>query len=204
MSASNAAALFTRLIEQVRKIESIAATFDKDVESAQILRRSAYVLAVAAIDSYFQEYALERLVEALDSGDPDTLSRIRTYLGGVSEDELSGEHRASYVAYRLGYKTLVSSTQIDAAIAAWGGNPDAVWREHAIKSSSRDERVKRELDIVYDRRNQIAHQGDWDRSDYSFRAMEQQHLESCLRILSSIAMGFEDLNYHSSTTCEAK
>jgi hypothetical protein len=191
MAASFALAVFNRLIEQVDQIELVAKQMDEtDPPAARVLRRSALVLAVAAIDTYFHEQAATRLRHAALLGAPHD-ARVANFLRNVSAGEVSGAAGESYIRLRLSFMTLVAPSRVDAAITAWGGDPETVWREYCFARGSRTDRERRQLELLYDRRNQIAHEGDWDSVQLDFRTMTQSHLDDCVTALRGLATGID-------------
>ena len=191
MAGSFALAVFDRLIEQVDQIEAVAKQMDTtNPESAPVLRRSALVLAVAALDTYFHEQAAVRLREAALRGTPHD-ARVANFLRNVSAADVSGPAGESYIRLRLGFMTLVAPNRIDATIAAWGGDVPTIWRDYCFGRGSREDRERRQIELLYDRRNQIAHEGDWDPIQLDFRPMTQSHLDDCVTALRSFAEGID-------------
>ncbi|MGG7451498.1 hypothetical protein ACQ3HE_11415 [Plantibacter auratus] len=191
MSASFALAVFERLIEQVDHVEAVAKEMDEsNPPSASVLRRSALVLAVAAIDTYFHEQAAMRLRAAALQGAPHS-ARVSNFLKNVSAGDVSGAQGESHIRLRLSFMTLVAPSRIDAAITAWGGDPVVVWQNYCFAKGSRTDRERRQLELLYDRRNQIAHEGDWDSIQLDFRPMTQSHLDDCVVALRSLAAGID-------------
>jgi hypothetical protein len=68
-----------------------------------------------------------------------------------------------------------------------------VWRDTAFALGTRPDRLRLQLDLLYDRRNQIAHEGDWDLVQLDFRNMEKAHLDDCTRYASSLARAMDAL-----------
>ena len=68
-----------------------------------------------------------------------------------------------------------------------GLDPAAVWRECAFALGTRPDRLRLQLDLFYDRRNQIAHEGDWDIVQLDFRQMDKVHLFDCVRYAAQLA-----------------
>lgn len=188
---SAALATFHRLLTQVDEIEAVAT--DADItkpEAAPILRRSAYVLAVAALDTYFHEQAAAKLRAAAVLGSPHD-ARVANYLGSVSAVDVSGPSGEGYIRMRLSFKTLVAPRRIDEVAQAWGDDPDDLWRDYCFSVGSRPDRERRQLELLYDRRNQIAHEGDWDPIQLQFRRVKRSHLEDCVENIRSVAAGFD-------------
>ncbi|WP_420363567.1 hypothetical protein AABM26_04260 [Curtobacterium aetherium] len=193
MTTSASLTIFHRLQEQVDSIHAIARQADtSDPAVAQSLRRSAYVLAVAALDTFFHEVAADKLTVAAMRAHPEAV-RVANYIQNVSVVELTGQSGPSYVRLRLSYKTLVAPRSVDAAIAAWGDNPEALWLHYSLAQNSRPDRERRQLELVYDRRNQIAHEADWDSIQFDFREMSESHLVDCLSTVRRVAEGFSVL-----------
>lgn len=186
--------IFRQLISQVDEIEAAAARAEVDgfAITAPILRRSGYVLAVASIDTYFHEQAA-RLLTAAALKSAAQAAVVANYLRNVSAAAVSGASGESYVRMQLSYKTLVSPRSIDAAMTAAGVDMSDVWRDTAFALHTRPERLKLQLELFYDRRNQIAHEGDWDSVQLDFRSMEKAHLADCTRYVGTVASAIDPL-----------
>lgn len=186
--------VFRRLLEQVEEVEKAATRGEADGHSdaAPILRRSAFVLAVAGIDTYFHEQAARLLYASAKSSQIDA-ARVAAYIGRISATDASGVSGESYIRMGMSYKTLVAPSGIDSAITAWGGDPVAAWRDSAFALGTRPDRLRLQLELIYDRRNQIAHEGDWDRVQLDFRVMERVHLADCVRHLTEVAESIDIL-----------
>jgi len=193
VAESHALETFFKLIAQVAHVEGVARGLDEDqADVASTLRRSAYVLGVAALDTYFHERAVGKLVTAAAPG-AEPAARVASYLGGLSAEQVSGGRAEQLVRLRVGYKTLVSPQNIDKLLTACGDMAENIWTDHALALGSRPDRERRALEVIYDRRNQIAHEGDWDNIDRSFRPMSAAHLQDCVAGVSRIAQGFDVL-----------
>lgn len=190
---TNALATFHRLIDQVDHIEQVASSVEEDNPIASpVLRRSAYVLAVAALDTFFHEHGAVRLAQSAKQGTPHDV-RVANYLGSASPADVAGAYGPSHVRLHLGFKTLVAPSKIDGLVAAWGGDPSALWLNYCFAVGSRPDRERRRLELLYDRRNQIAHEGDWDVVQLQFRHMAKAHLADCVDFVTSIAEEFDQL-----------
>jgi hypothetical protein len=180
--------VFRRLQEQVAEIEVVAARAEAEGygDAAPILRRSAFVLAVAGIDTYFHEQAARLLYASAIVSTPHA-SRVATYIGRLTAADAASATGESHIRMGLSYKTLVAPSGIDSAMTAWGVDPATVWRDAAFALRTRPERLRLQLQLLYDRRNQIAHEGDWDLVQLDFRVMERAHLADCVRHLTELA-----------------
>ena len=82
--------------------------------------------------------------------------------------------------WKLSYKTLVAPASIDALLVAADLDPEHVWLSTALAAGSRPERLRALTQVQYDRRNQIAHEGDWDHVGVDFRRVSDDHVADCL------------------------
>jgi hypothetical protein len=192
--ASLALDIFRTLQEQVAEIETVASRAESEGygDVAPILRRSAFVLAVAGIDTYFHEQAA-RLLTGSAKASPADAARVATYVGRISAADASGPHGESHIRLALSYKTLVAPKGIESVITAWGGDPAIAWRDAAFALGTRPDRLQLQLNVIYDRRNQIAHEGDWDVVQLAFRPMEKAHLSDCVRHLTEIVTNMDPI-----------
>ena len=173
--------IFNRLIAQVDEVEAAAARAETDgfAATAPILRRSGFVLAIASIDTYFHEQAT-RLLAAAALRSPAAANAVANYIQNVSASDVSGSAGDSHIRMRLSYKALVAPKGIDAAMTAAGIDMSIVWRDTAFTLRTRPDRLRLQLELLYDRRNQIAHEGDWDLVQLDFRRMEKANLAECM------------------------
>lgn len=180
--------IFDRLIGQVDQVEAVARQADSEPTSqvAPILRRSAFVLAVASIDTFFHEHAAALLYSAAQRSAGEA-GAVANYCRNVSASDVAGPAGESHIRVRLSYKTLVAPRSIDAALTAAGLDADEVWRDVAFGMASRPDRLRLQLELSYDRRNQIAHEGDWDLVQLEFRPMAEAHLADCTTFLRALA-----------------
>lgn len=180
--------IFERLIGQVDQVEVAAFRAERDghFEDAPILRRSAFVLAVASIDTFFHEHAVDLLRAAALRSGSDAVS-VANYCKSVSATDVAGPYGEEHIRMRLSYKTLVSPRSIDTALGAAGLDFESIWRHTAFELGTRPERLRIQLELLYDRRNQIAHEGDWDYIQLEFRNMERAHLKDCTTNLRTLA-----------------
>lgn len=186
--------IFNRLIAQVDEVEAAAARAETGgfATTAPILRRSGFVLAVASIDTYFHEQAA-RLLTAAALRSTAEAAIVSNYAQSVSATDVSGPAGESYIRMRLSYKTLVSPRSIDAAMTAAGIDMSRIWLDTAFALGTRPDRLQLQLDLLYDRRNQIAHEGDWDLVQLDFRNMEKAHLADCTRYASTLTRSMDPL-----------
>jgi hypothetical protein len=192
MSASLALNIFHRLLDQVAEIEAVATRMETDAQgtSAPILRRSGYVLAVAALDSYFHERGIELAAAHAQNGAVQA-GEVANYVKNVSATDVSGQQGESYIRLRLSFKTLASPSAIDSLLAALGKDAEAVWLSVAFSLNNRPDRIRRLSDLIYDRRNQIAHEADWDVARLDFRPMERANLSDCVEHIRSLVEAFD-------------
>lgn len=158
--------------------------------SAPILRRSGYVLAVAALDSYFHERGIELLTAHAKTGTLQA-TEVSNYIKNTSAVDVAGQHGESHIRLRLSFKTLASPSAIDGLLAALGRDAQAIWLSVAFALNNRPDRIRRLLDLIYDRRNQIAHEADWDVARLDFRPMERANLSDCVDHIRTVVEAFD-------------
>lgn len=192
--ATLALEILRRCLEQVDEIEQAASRAEADgfSHAAPILRRSAYVLAVAALDSYFHERGAEILRNYALRGTPEA-STVANYVQSASATDVGGPQGESYIRLRLSFKTLVAPAAIDKLLDTCGIDAENAWLQAAFALSTRPDRLRRLQELVYDRRNLIAHEADWDMVLLDFRAMEQAHLQDCRDHVEQIATAMDNL-----------
>jgi hypothetical protein len=194
MPASLALNIFHRLLDQVAEIEAVATRMEVDPQdtSAPILRRSAYVLAVAALDFYFHECGVELLAVHAKLGAVQATD-VANYVKSVSAVNVSGPQGESYLRLRLSFKTLASPSAIDSLLTAVGQDPNAMWLSVAFAMNNRPDRIRRLSELVYDRRNQIAHEADWDLAQLDFRPMGRANLSDCVDHIRALIEAFDSI-----------
>jgi hypothetical protein len=192
MPASLALNIFHRLLDQVAEIEAVAAQLEENPQDtvAPILRRSGYVLAVAALDSYFHERGIELLAARAKLGVVEA-GDVANYVRNVSAANVSGPQGESYVRLQLSFKTLASPSSIDSLLAAIGKDATAIWLSVAFQLNNRPDRIRRLSELVYDRRNQIAHEADWDLAQLDFRPMGRANLSDCVDHIRALVEAFD-------------
>ncbi|HEX9991950.1 MAG TPA: hypothetical protein VGB14_03390 [Acidimicrobiales bacterium] len=107
--------------------------------------------------------------------------------------ELQGDDGLGLIRYRLSYRTLVAPERVDELLVASGLDPAQVWLKSAMGLGSRPDRIKTQLQLQYDRRNQIAHEGDWDAASLEFRKVHLGHVGDCLDFIKGLVMQFDSL-----------
>ena len=70
---------------------------------------------------------------------------------------------------------------------------EIVWRDTAFTLGTRPDRLRLQLDLFYDRRNQIAHEGDWDSVQFDFRNMAKAHLADCTEYATALTRSMDPL-----------
>jgi hypothetical protein len=191
---SSAYTVFQRLIGQVDDIRDAAAREAAAgfAQSAPVLLRSGLVLTVAAFDTYVHEQGVKLLKQRARVGATEAQAVVQ-YLGRLSLSDLTGPNAEGYIRYRLSYRTLVAPDKVSELFAAAGLNADDLWLGAAIALGSRPDRLKLHTQLQYERRNQIAHEGDWDFVALAFRPLEDAHLDDCVRCLCGLVHAWDQL-----------
>jgi hypothetical protein len=180
---SPAFAVFQRLEAQVHTIRQVAAReLAAGSGTAPVLYRSCIVLMVAAFDAYVHEQGV-RLLQLRAAASPVAAEEVVSYLKGLTATQLAGPQASGLIRYRLSYKTLAAPNRIDELLLAAGLDPVAIWLAVSVALGSRPDRQRPQLQLQYDRRNQIAHEGDWDPVALELRAIEDAHVADCVKCI---------------------
>lgn len=186
--------VFDRLEQQILAIREAVA---REVAAgnphvAPALLRSCVVLAVAAFDTYMHEQGV-RLLGARTAVGQVEATDVARYLGRVTLADITGVSAQGYIRYGLSYKTLTQPDKVDALLTAAGLSPQDVWLRSAMGLGSRPERLRLQTQLQCDRRNQIAHEGDWDHVSLDFRPLEEAHVNDCLSSIRGLVTQFDML-----------
>lgn len=183
--------IFDRMIKQVELVEHAAdaAEVGGSNEQAAALRRAGFLLAVASIDAYFREQAASLLTAQVGAGHA---ASVASYLR-VQKRKLVAPHVETRVRIALSLMTLVSPKKIDAMITAAGRDPEDCWDAVGLSAVQLPDRIHKTLDLVYLRRNQIAHEGDWESSSVDFRPIAAHDLTACKALARWIAAGMDSV-----------
>ena len=191
--ASDAYGIFERLAAQVVHIRDVAVreTAAGHPESTPVLLRTCLVLTVAGFDSYIHEQGVRLLVSNASAGATEA-SAVAAYVG-LPVADVTGPSAQGLIRYRLSFKTLVSPTKVDDLFAAAGIDATDTWLKAAIAVGNRPERMRLQVSLQYDRRNQIAHEGDWDPIALDFRPIDAVHITDCTKQLHDVVEQFDRL-----------
>jgi hypothetical protein len=190
---SPAQVVFDRLVQQVDEVKAAAGREQAagHTTTGPVLLRSAIVLTVAAFDTYVHERGLALLRDYAARGNTEAQS-VATFLGGgVTPSDVSGASAELFIRYRLSYRTLVAPNKVDEVFKASDVDHERTWLLASIAMGSRPDRVRALVQLPYDRRNQIAHEGDWDSVALDFRPIEQAHVDDCVSHLRSLVTEFD-------------
>lgn len=186
--ASAAHTLYTLLSKRIDALEGLRGDI-VDAETQESIYRACIVLTVSALDTYVHEKAAEVYDTTLKGPTPPT-AQMSAYLG-IPAKQLAQPATISLIRYRLSFKTLVTPTKIDDAIAAGGVSASAVWQAIGIGTGSRESRLRNSLQLQVDRRNQIAHEGDWDLIAFDFRHISPSHVQDCRKCIGGVVDGLD-------------
>lgn len=193
MIGSPAYRVFDRLLQQADALSQAAHENDSKTNSIEssIYRRCGYLLTAAALDTYFHERGIKLLANYANSSEASAQA-VAKYLRRKSVSDVWGEGAEAKVRLSLSYKTLVSSTAISELSENAGMDVPSFWLFVAEKNMTQPKRLQMQLDLAYERRNQIAHEGDWDAAKLEFRTVTANHLQECRDIVFSVASSFEE------------
>lgn len=179
--------LFDELLGQVNALSVLGQSQEAagEVESSSSIYRACIVLSVSALDAYMHEKTAEAFLLGVQQGLPATNASIAGYLQ-IQPQLLTQPALPSSIRYWLSFKTLVTPSAIDKAIDASGSDSKAVWRAIGVARGSRESRLRNMLDLQVDRRNQIAHEADWDPAQLVFRRISSDHVRDCTECIAGV------------------
>ncbi|HEU4976726.1 MAG TPA: hypothetical protein VFT50_16655 [Baekduia sp.] len=149
------------------------------------------MLVIASLDTYMHERGVELLDAHAQKGNPEAAATA-SYLGATA-GRVVGPSAKATIRYKLSYKTLASPRSIDQLLTAVGLVATDVWEEMAIAAGSRPDRLRNQIGLHYDRRNQIAHEGDWDHVALDFRPLEDANVADCLAHVRALVNAFDSV-----------
>lgn len=189
---SAALLLFERLCTQVEAVRDAAAHehANGNDETAAIMRRACIVLTVAALDAYMHERGVEMLANHARNG-PNQAAVVATYLGKLRAADVTGPSAEGLIRYRLSYQTLTGPEKIDKLLENCGQDCEQVWLNVAMAAGTRPDRMRRQTELQTDRRNQIAHEADWDPAALDFRHIDDAHVADCLTHVKAVATNID-------------
>lgn len=189
--SSPALTVFHRLTTQIDAMRRMAAQVAAggEADAAAGCLRSCIVLSVAALDTYMHEQGV-RLLEACAASSVAGTGQVANYLK-MDPTVIQGPSGNGLIRYRLSYKTLVAPEKIDEMLTAAQVKPDSLWMNAAINVGSRPDRLRRLLQLQVDRRNQIAHEGDWDPAAFDLRQIAEAHVDDCLSCIRPMVEHFD-------------
>ena len=183
---SPAKGVFDHLDSEIGKVfvladaERVAGNLD----ALPTLYRCCIVLTVASFDSYMHEQGNRLLFARGQLGGADAVA-VGGYLSASAAD-ISGPYGQGYVRLGLSVKTLVDPNKVDALLTAADLDAPDIWLKTAIALGERPDRLRRKLQLQYDRRNDIAHAGDWDSAALAQRACTETHALDCRKCIQDI------------------
>lgn len=182
--------LFEVLMKQVQDLLTLGAgqVVNATNSSPYSIFRACIVLSVSALDTFMHEKAAEIFtnLEQSTPGHPG----VAQYLA-VSPGQLNQQQLASNIRYKLSFKTIVTPVAIDKAMEAAGVDASLIWQAIGAALGARESRLRNMLDLQVDRRNQIAHEADWDPAQLAFRRISADHVEDCLDCVRKVVEGID-------------
>lgn len=156
---------FSTNIEEVRKTYLISTSLNVPtssiVDTSSILR-SCIVLSVSAIDNLIHELTLIGMLEIFNGTRPATprYSSFNVTLGFMNAITATPPLVTfeSEIRKNLGWQTFQRPDKIKDAIAFF--NPLQLWQQVAITMGDTEVNIKKQLNLIVDRRNMIAHEAD--------------------------------------------
>lgn len=193
---------FKKNIEDVRKI---GAVYTQLVDTTPLIKgdltdllRTQLVNAISAFDRLLHEYVrigllrqlsgltpLENITKnfMIDSDSFLTLMNLGTSPQDIIDKQMILESRISHVLKTM---TFQDPKKISEALSyIW--NEEHKWQKLAAGLHLRKEDVVSQLKLYVERRNQIVHEADYDKSTQSRRAIDASIAQNCASFIFSLA-----------------
>lgn len=185
------------LLDQADELKETALLAGLEDSARSACLRASYLFCVASVDAYFGELAYDASTRVVNYGGTDDLRRLAEFLGvdfDVLQDERGTERADLKVRQEIDKMTLLKPEKIDRMILKTlgfdGSNQrDTIWHDIALFAHSRYNSVRLQLDLIYERRNKIAHAGDWDMREFSLRPISVEHVNESRRFVGDVIRG---------------
>ncbi|WP_167145843.1 hypothetical protein [Actinomyces sp. ZJ308] len=185
------------LLEQADELKKTALLVNLSDDAKSACLRASYLFCVASVDSYFGELAYDASTRVVNYGEIGDLRRLADFLGvkfDVLQDERGSERIDLKIRQEVDKMTLLKPDKIDRMILNIFGfdgsrQGDTVWHDIALLARSKYNSVRMQLDLIYERRNKIAHAGDWDMREFSFRPISEERVDESRRFVGDVIRG---------------
>lgn len=194
---SNIKTIFDRNISTVEdsiRLYQYLSSVPQKIEIDNILR-SQIVILVAALDTYLhmkiRHYLMDSYCKSTGNTDITWEIEIATVFRSLAEDEQLILLEAS-LAKRMRRESYEGSSSIEQTMKKLGIKH--IWRTIAAdKQYGGADDVKRHLDLIVQRRNQIAHESDWDAANVCYRSISADDVNDSKEFIVYLVKGFENV-----------
>lgn len=190
---------FDRCIQSCNEMNAVYSYLkSKSVTSIEIdsILRAEFVLSVSAFDYYIHQIVCRKLTDSFFSKSPVcdatliTMSDIQLIHKATSTLDQQ-QILYSAIKTRLSKDSFQSSRNVDYALGLIG--VPKVWSKLSKTMGDTPERIKKQLDVIVHRRNQIAHEADIDYSTNDYRSISESDVEDCKKFLSILVTNIDKL-----------
>ncbi len=160
------------------------------------LLRTAIIMAVSAMDTYYHAKVVDNVVKSIKAG--EFAPALDTVKMSVPEYLKSCKRKYKKVAVRqsvdnhLSYRALQNPDKISEAIKLLG--IESLWQKVAQELKKEDGDVRKRISEIVKRRNEIAHSADISRSykaSNSLRAIEPKWVHDSILFISDVVKASE-------------
>jgi hypothetical protein len=150
------------------------------------LLRACITMMVSTIDTFVNELIINSIMyELRESRLVFDLKKIKIDIGIASEADIEVRYRNILICLRRQYskETFQSSRQIENGLSAIG--IQKIWKNISDSMMLSGEDIKKKLDLLVYRRNQIVHEGDLDHL-HTLREIERNDVDDARRFSENL------------------
>ena len=160
--------------------------------------RAEFVLLVSALDYYIHQIVCHDIVCNFFSGSficTETLIPMETIwlLDRANNQQEKEEILYAALKKRLSRDSFQSSRSIEYALGLIG--KQHIWKQLSQKMGNTAENIKKTLDLIVLRRNQIAHEADLEIHTGTYRHISLQDVNDCRDFLSDLVVSIDQIIY---------
>ncbi len=168
------------------------------VESLNIdsILRAEFVLLVSALDFYIHQIVCHGIVQNFFSGVIECEEALIPISIIQQLDRATNQPDKEQILFaslkkRLSKDSFQSSRSIEYALGLIG--IQRIWRQLSSRMGDTAENIKNTLDLIVQRRNQIAHEADIETHTGTYRPISQSTVNDCRNFLSSLVTNIDQL-----------
>lgn len=181
---------------------SITVQNNNGMDISDILR-TQYVMLVSALDYFIHEIVRIGILE-IYNGKRKITKEFKTFIFEIDKDvllnkaimkNLDNEWLNYQIIVKNGYKSFQQADKIEEALSLLidieKNNKDVIWKNIANRMNMiyQEKNVKKQLNLIIERRNQIAHEADIEPTYKTKRNISQNDVNDSIRFINLLVDG---------------